>query len=345
MEGQNPVGGEWNFDHENRKPPPKSGLGLRHFEVFEDEIDAGVRETLDELEASGKAKFIGQDGPRKFAGDRTEALAALKHFVDYQLPLFGPYEDAVFDGEWVLAHSMLSAPMNLGLLDPMEVVRAAEQAYLDGLAPLQSVEGFIRQIIGWRDYVWHLYWEFGESYLESNFLEANTPMPQSMRELDGSQVEARCLSRTLENVSENAWAHHIQRLMIIGNVALQRGLNPREMNDWLVDAFVDGTPWVMPANSIGMSLFADGGRMSTKPYAAGGAYINRMTNYCGSCKFDPKVRIGEKACPITAGYWHFLSRNSDRLSQNPRMWQAYSGLRRLGDLELIDIQESKRSSL
>jgi deoxyribodipyrimidine photolyase-related protein len=345
MEGAEPSGGQWNFDHDNRKPSPRGGLGLKHFEIVEDEIDVGVRATLDQLEASGQASFIGVDGPRKFAGNRLEAIAALQHFVEHQLEAFGPYEDAVFDGEWVLAHSMLSAPMNLGLLDPLEVVAAAEAAYTRGDAPIESVEGFIRQIIGWRDYVWHLYWECGEAYLDSNFLDAVTPIPDSWRDLDASSIEARCLSRTIENTSTNGWTHHIQRLMVLGNVALQRGYNPREVNDWLVDAFVDGTPWVMPANAIGMSLFADGGRMSTKPYAAGGAYINRMTNYCGGCKFDPKVRVGDKACPITAGYWHFLSKNQAKLAGNQRMWQAYSGLRRLSDIEAVNFQESNRKSL
>ncbi len=345
MEGSEPSGGQWNYDHDNRKPSPKGGLGLQHFEVIEDEIDASVRATLDKLETAGLASFIGMDGPRKFAGNRAEALAALQHFIDYQLDAFGPYEDAVFDGEWVLAHSMLSAPMNLGLLDPLEVVAAVESAYTRGDAPIESVEGFIRQIIGWRDYVWHLYWEYGEDYLDSNFLNATTPLPDAWKELDGSAIEARCLSKTIENTSSNAWTHHIQRLMVLGNVALQRGYNPREVNDWLVDAFVDGTPWVMPANAIGMSLFADGGRMSTKPYAAGGAYINRMTNYCGGCKFDPKVRVGDNACPITAGYWHFLSNNQSKLAGNQRMWQAYSGLRRLSDIEAVNFQESNRKSL
>jgi deoxyribodipyrimidine photolyase-related protein len=345
MEGQEPSGGQWNFDHENRKPAPKGGLGLQHFEIAEDDLDREVRETLDGLVAQGKASFIGLDGPRKFAGTREEALAALSHFIDHQLDAFGPYEDAVFDGEWVLAHSMLSAPMNLGLLDPIEVVRAVEAAYLSGSASIQSAEGFIRQVIGWRDYVWHLYWEYGEQYLESNFLQATNPLPDSWSVLDSSLIEANCLSKTIKNVSENAWTHHIQRLMILGNVALQRGYDPRAMNDWLVDAFVDGTPWVMPANAIGMSLFADGGRMSTKPYAAGGAYINRMSNYCGGCKFDPKIRVGEKACPITAGYWNFLAKNEAKLSGNQRMWQSFAGLRRLSDIDVVVDQESKRHSL
>lgn len=345
MDNGNPVGGEWNFDHDNRKPPPKNGLGLEHFQVFEDALDAEVRATLDELESAGKAKFIGLDGPRKFAGSRAEALAALEHFVEHQLPYFGPYEDAIFDGEWVLAHSMLSAPMNLGLLDPMEVALRAERAFKEGLAPIQSVEGFIRQVIGWRDYVWHLYWEFGEQYLEENFLDAHTQLPSSWLTLEPKDIEARCVSKTIENTRDNAWAHHIQRLMVLGNVALQRGFNPKAMNEWLVDAFVDGTPWVMPANSIGMSLFADGGRMSTKPYAAGGAYVNRMSNYCGGCRFDPKIRVGDNACPITAGYWFFLDKNKGKLAGNQRMWQAYSGLRRLSDIDEVVSQESKRSSL
>lgn len=345
MDGGSPAEGEWNFDHENRKPPPKQGLGLQYFEICEDDLDEEVRASLDELEQSGKASFIGVDGPRKFAGNRVQALAALEHFVAHQLPLFGPYEDAIFDGEWVLAHSMLSAPMNLGLLDPMEVAKRAERAYREGQASIQSVEGFIRQVIGWRDYVWHLYWEFGESYLNENFLEANSPLPGSWKELNPSEIGSRCVSKTLENVRDNSWTHHIQRLMILGNVALQRGYSPREVNEWLVDAFVDGTPWVMPANAIGMSLFADGGRMSTKPYAAGGAYVNRMSNYCGGCRFDPKVRVGENACPITAGYWNFLASNQSKLAENQRMSQAYSGLKGLTDLDAVIAQESGRTSL
>lgn len=342
MEGSEPCEGQWNFDHDNRKPVPKGGLGIKHFEIVENEIDAQVRKDLDQLEASGQAHFIGEDGPRKFAGDRNEALRALEHFIEHQLPVFGPYEDAVYDSEWVLAHSMLSAPMNLGLLDPMEVVRRVEDAYRAGHAPIQSAEGFIRQVIGWRDYVWHLYWEFGEDYEGSNYLEANLPLPEWFAKLQASQVESRCVSHSLESVSKNAWAHHIQRLMILGNFALQRGLNPKALNDWFIDAFVDGTPWVMPANVIGMSQFADGGRMSTKPYTAGGSYINKMTNLCGGCKFDPKVRVGPNACPMTAGYWNFLDANESKLRGNPRMNQVFAGLSKLTDRTELLIQERAR---
>lgn len=342
MDGTEPCGGQWNFDHDNRKPVPKGGLGVAHFEVLEDEIDAQVRRDLDALEASGRVRFIGEDGPRKFAGSREEALRALDHFIEHQLPVFGPYEDAVYDAEWVLAHSMLSAPLNLGLLDPMEVVRRVEEAYRSGHAPLQSVEGFIRQVIGWRDYVWHLYWEFGEDYEGSNFLNANAPLPEWFANLRGDEVESRCVSQALESVSRNAWAHHIQRLMILGNFALQRGLNPRALNDWFIDAFVDGTPWVMPANVIGMSQYADGGRMSTKPYTAGGSYISKMTNLCGGCRFDPKVRVGPNACPMTAGYWNFLDANEAKLRGNPRMNQVFAGLSKLSDRAELVLQERAR---
>ncbi len=344
MDGDTPQGEQWNFDHDNRKPVPKAGLGLPNFEVVETDLDAQVRATLDELERSGKAKFIGSDGPRKFAGTRDEALAALAHFIEHQLALFGPYEDAIHDQEWVLAHSMLSAPLNLGLLDPLEVVSAAQEAYLRGEAPIASVEGFIRQIIGWRDYVWHLYWDFEDDYLESNALNATNDIPSWFAELEHGSVKARCISHALKSVDGNAWAHHIQRLMILGNFGLQRGINPKDLNDWFIDAFVDGTPWVMPANVIGMSLYADGGRMSTKPYAAGGSYIDKMSNLCGGCPYDPKVRVGPTACPMTAGYWNFLHRNEIKLRGNPRMNQVFAGLRKLSDRELLVAQEADRET-
>lgn len=343
MEGDGPAEGRWNFDSENRLPPPAGGTGVKEpWFPKENEIDIAVREELDQLEASG-VRFIGKDGPRRFAGNREEALAALSWFVENRLDLFGPYEDAVDGRDWTMSHSLLSAPMNLGLLDPLEVVRAAEEAYLSGKARIESVEAFIRQIIGWRDYVWHLYWHFGEDYVNSNALEAHTPVPQPFSSLDGSDVTANCLKHTLDLVGEYGWVHHIPRLMILGNHALQRGYNPKEMNDWFIDAFVDGTPWVMPANVIGMSLYADGGRMSTKPYAAGGSYLSKMTNYCSDCPLNPKIRVGENACPFTAGYWKFLDDNQ-QLRSNHRMSNAFAGLRRLSDLEELRTQESGRTS-
>jgi deoxyribodipyrimidine photolyase-related protein len=332
MEGANPAGGRWNYDADNRLPAPKTGLAtLPPWYPVEDDIDAQVRRDLDELERSGRASFSGIDGPRIFPVTRAEALAAAEWFIAHRLADFGPYEDAVLKDNWAMAHSLLSPALNLGLLDPLELARMAEAAYRQGQVPISSAEGFIRQLIGWRDYVWHLYWHFGPNYQTSNALKANRELPKWWRELDHEAVEAACLSHSLEGITTRGWLHHIERLMILGNFALQRGLDPQQVNDWFIDNFVDGTPWVMPANVIGMSLFADGGRMSSKPYAAGGAYISKMTNHCGGCRFDPKQRVGPDACPITAGYWFFVGSHIDSLSGNHRMWQAVSGFRRLRD--------------
>lgn len=345
MDGEEPVSGRWNFDEENRQPPPRAGLGIPGpWHPEEDALDKDVRATLDELAKTG-VRFMGEDGPRKFAATREQALAALEHFINFRLDLFGPYEDAVDQGDWAMAHSLLSVPMNLGLLDPLEVAKAAELAFHEGKARLSSVEGFIRQIVGWRDYVWHLYWHFGPEYEDQNFLDADEPLPNALSQLAPGEIESHCLSSTISDISTNGWAHHIQRLMILGNFAAQRGWNPKLLNDWFVDAFVDGTPWVMPANVIGMSQFADGGKMSTKPYVSGGAYISKMTNYCGSCRFDPKKRVGADACPLTAGYWNYLSRNKDKLSTNFRMRNGYAGLSRLADLDQVVEQESSRKTL
>lgn len=344
MDGGDPIGGAWNYDADNRLPAPKEPLAVEPaWRPIEDELDREVRATLDDLEQQG-VKFIGADGPRQFAASQHEATAALKHFIEQRLDLFGPYEDAMDERDWTLSHSLLSVPMNLGLLDPLEVVRMAEQAYSDGKARLSSVEGFIRQILGWRDYVFHLYWHFDEDYTDSNHLDADAALPTWMVELDPDAIQAKCLSDAISTVRNYGWVHHIQRLMVLGNHSLQRGYDPSAANDWFIDAFVDGTPWVMPANVIGMTLYADGGTMSTKPYAAGGAYINRMSNYCSGCPFDPKKRVGEDACPFTAGYWNFMSKNEEKFRGNFRMSNALSGLRKLKDLDDVVRQESTRNS-
>ena len=344
MEGPEPAGGRWNYDDENRLPPPRGGLATPPpWLPVEDEIDAQVRADLNALEASGKAKFSGVDGPRLFPATRAEAMAAAKWFVAERLPDFGPYEDAVLRDSWAMAHSLLSPALNLGLLHPLELAQMAEQAYTDGSVSIASAEGFIRQLIGWRDYVWHLYWHFGADYQQANALAANNELPKWWKELDAHSVDAACVSHSLDSLSRRGWLHHIERLMILGNFALQRGLEPAAVNDWFIDNFVDGTPWVMPANVIGMSLFADGGRMSTKPYAAGGAYISKMTDHCGGCRFDPKKRLGPDACPITAGYWFFVGSNLETLSANHRMWQAVSGFKRLSDADQVVQAEASRT--
>ncbi|MEV6283815.1 cryptochrome/photolyase family protein [Kribbella sp. NPDC051770] len=347
MDGSNPTGGQWNFDHDNREPPPhQPTLGLTEpWWPHEDEIDDEVRADLDRWERDGDVRFTGQDGPRRFAATRREALHVLRDFVAHRLPAFGPHEDAMLTGDDWMAHSLLSAPLNLGLLDPLEAVERAEDAYRTGAAPLSSVEGFVRQLIGWRDYIWHLYWHFGADYRHRNALLARRHVPDWFADLDADgTVEARCLSETLRGVREHGWVHHIPRLMVLGNYAMQRGWRPDEVTDWFHRSFVDGYDWVMVANVVGMSQYADGGLLATKPYAGGGAYIDRMSDFCGSCRYDPKVRVGDDACPFTAGYWWFLDRNADRLQGNQRIARQLSARQRLDDLpDLVD-QEQKRGN-
>ncbi|MGN6327211.1 cryptochrome/photolyase family protein [Pseudolysinimonas sp.] len=346
MDGAQPEGGRWSLDADNRQPPPRgaSGLGLPDpWMPVEDEIDAEVRRDLDALEADG-VRFLGRDGPRRFAATRREALHQLRDFVDTRLADFGPYEDASLAGDDWMAHSRLSVALNRGLLHPMEVVERVLAASHDGAAPLASVEGVVRQLIGWRDWVWHLYWHLGEDYVaRSNHLDARRRVSDPFWALDGAGVEAACLHHVLDQVGREGWTHHIQRLMILGNFALQQRYSPRELTEWFAGAFVDGTPWVMPANVTGMSQYADGGIVATKPYVAGGAYIDRMSDFCAGCPFDPKKRLGDDACPFTAGYWAFLDRNERRLAGNHRMAQPLAGLRRLADREQVVEQEAHRT--
>ncbi|MEW1954753.1 cryptochrome/photolyase family protein [Terrabacter sp. NPDC080008] len=347
VEGSHPVGGRWSFDEENREGPPKGATRLdvpAPYRPREDDIDAEVREDLDRWTREGVLSPVGEDGPRLFAVTRREALAALERFVTHRLGSFGPHEDAMLRGDWAMAHSLLSVPLNLGLLDPLEVVDRAVQAYRDGSAPLASVEGFVRQVIGWREYVWHVYWHFGPTYRRRNALQARSALPAWFAELDADAVEAACLHDVLSGVRERGWVHHIPRLMVLGNWAAQRGYDPDALTEWFQTRFVDGYDWVMPANVVGMSQHADGGAMATKPYVAGGAYINRMSDYCGGCRYDPRKRVGEDACPFTAGYWAYLDRNAARLEGNQRMARPLQQRGRLADLPDVVAQERDRGS-
>ena len=342
-----PVGGRWNFDSENREPPPKDSASLGVAEPpwpEEDEIDEEVRADLDRWEADGEVAFVGRDRPRIFAATRVEAEAVLDHFLTHRLPTFGAHEDAILEDDPWMSHSLLSAPMNLGLLDPLDVVRRAEEVYRRGDAPLASVEGFVRQVMGWRDYVWHLYWHLGEDYRRSNRLHQRRVIPDWFADLDGDAVTARCLSHTLDAVAERGWVHHIPRLMVLGSYALQRGWSPDQLTDWFHRSFVDGYDWVMVPNVVGMSQHADGGVLATKPYTSGGAYLAKMSDHCASCELNPKIRVGDDACPFTAGYWWFLHRQREVLAGNHRLRQPLAGLDRLADLDEVVAQEERRAS-
>ena len=341
MDGGEPVGGRWNYDPENRESPPKKQktLGLPGpYHPDEDDIDAQVRRDLDQM----NLPTVGVDGPRLFAVTPAEAEQALAHFIEHRLPSFGRFEDAIMADDWAMAHSLLSVPLNLGVLHPLDAVRAAEQAYRTGSAPLPAVEGFIRQILGWREYMWHLYWQFGPDYVDNNALHATTPLPDWWTNLDSDAVTAACLRDALAGVRDRGWNHHIERLMVLGNHALQRGYDPRALTEWFATAYVDGYRWVMPTNVIGMSQHADGGMLATKPYASGGAYLNKMSNHCGGCAYDPKKRVGDDACPFTAGYWAFVHRNRDLLAKNNRTVRSVASMDRLADLDAVLEQEADR---
>lgn len=333
-----PEGQQWNFDADNRRPwrgtpaaPADTRPSHDHRELWQVIQSAGIQ-TMGNPQA---AAF-------RWPLDRGEALQQLEHFITEGLPHFGDYQDAISQHSGHLFHSLLSFALNTKMLHPREVVQRAEQAWQAGLAPLHAVEGFIRQILGWREYIWQLYWHFGPDYRDSNALEAHSELPNWWTELDADNVSAECLRQALSGVRDRGWAHHIQRLMILGSHALQRGYRPDELNDWFATTFVDGFAWVMPANVIGMSQHADGGLMATKPYTSGGAYINKMSDHCRHCPFDPKKRVGDDACPFTAGYWAFVHRHREMLAANMRTARAVSSMNRLSDLEAVLDQERNR---
>lgn len=326
MDGDEPVGGRWNLDADNRQPPPKDGTSP---------WPAPLRDDLDELDrqviAELPAGTWGADPSGWWATDRAGALRRLDHFVEHLLPAFGPHEDAMLTGSWHLAHSLLSPYLNLGLLTPREVCDRVHGAYLAGGVPLASAEGFIRQVIGWREYVWGLYWLWGPDYRHENALAAHRPLPPALT--GDAHTQMRCVATTLADLHAHGWAHHIQRLMVLGNLSLLSGADPEQLTEWMWASFVDGAEWVMVPNVVGMSQHADGGRMATKPYASGGAYIDRMSDYCRGCRYDRRQRTGPDACPFTTLYWDFLARHEARFARNPRMVTQVRAAQKLADLE------------
>ena len=324
VEGNQPVGGQWNFDKENRLPPRKNYTYPPYLEHNFDEIDSEVAAEL-QIEV-----------PTEWATTRSGALRVLTNFIENHFAEFGPYEDAMTTDNWALHHSLLSPYINIGLLHPSEVIEAAVKKFEEGSIPIASAEGFIRQIIGWREYINGMYWFLGPDYSQSNSLHANRPLLPLFS--DSSKTKMNCLKNIVSDIETRAWVHHIPRLMVLSNLALIAGVNPQEFLDWMRSTFIDASDWVMVPNVIGMGVHADGGRMMTKPYAAGGAYISRMSNYCGPCEYDPKKRTGETACPFTTLYWDFLARNREEFKGNHRMAQQLAGIDRLSDLDELQLR-------
>jgi deoxyribodipyrimidine photolyase-related protein len=322
MAGDEPEGGQWNFDAENRKRLPPS-LALPARERFTP--DRITREVLALVEARFTDHF-GDLEPFGWAVTRADALRALDHFIARCLDGFGDYQDAMKEGEPFLFHSLLSPYINIGLLDPLECAQAAEEAYRQGRASLNAVEGFIRQIIGWREYVRGIYWHLMPDYAQTNALAADRPLPALYW---GAPTPMNCLAQCVADTRAHAYAHHIQRLMVLGNFALLAGVRPSQIEEWFLVVYADAYEWVELPNVHGMALFADGGVLGSKPYAASGAYIDRMSDYCAGCRYDPRLKSGPDACPFNPLYWDFLMRNEKRLAGNPRMAMPYRTLARM----------------
>ncbi|MEO8938033.1 MAG: cryptochrome/photolyase family protein [Burkholderiaceae bacterium] len=326
MQGGQPVGGQWNFDADNREAFGRAGPGALP-ERASFEPDAVTREVI----ALVNARFAQHPGALdSFAWPvtREQALLALQRFIEERLPLFGRYEDALWPGEPWLYHSQLSAALNLKLLNPREVVQAAEAAYHAGHAPLPSVEGFIRQILGWREFVRGIYWTQMPGYAERNALDAQQDLPAWYWT---GQTDMACLRDAITQTLQHGYAHHIQRLMVTGLYALLFGVRPQQVHAWYLSVYVDAVEWVELPNTLGMSQYGDGGLMASKPYVATGKYIQRMGGPCAGCRYDPAQREGERACPYTTLYWDFLMRHEALLSGNPRMALQVKNVARMSE--------------
>ncbi|MBR2537701.1 MAG: cryptochrome/photolyase family protein [Hyphomicrobium sp.] len=338
MDGDKPEGGKWNFDAENRKPAKTDLFMPRPHRV---KPDATTEAVLADVQ-SRFAKHFGDLEPFWFAVTRKDAEKARDHFITEALPRFGDFQDAMLEGERFLYHSVLSIYINLGLLDPLDVCRRAEVAYRKGRVPLNAAEGFIRQIIGWREYVRGIYWLRMPGYIDENHFMHTRSVPDFYWTGD---TDMACLKAAITQTKEEAYAHHIQRLMLTGNFALLAGVSPQALHEWYLIVYADAYEWVELPNTLGMSQFADGGLLASKPYVASGAYINRMSNHCKGCRYDVKQRTGPDACPFNALYWDFLARNRGKLEANPRMVQMYRTYDRFSDADQADIRDSAQATL
>jgi deoxyribodipyrimidine photolyase-related protein len=338
MDGGEPAGGRWNFDPENRKRLPK---GHRPPDRIGFQPDAVTRAVMTLVEQEFGDHF-GDLAGFAWPVTRADAVAALRHFLAECLPTFGDYQDAMKTGAPFLYHALLSPALNAGLLTADEVCWAAERAYREGSAPLNCVEGFIRQILGWREYVRGLYWARMPGYRASNALGAARDLPWFYW---SGETALNCMAQVVAETRAHAYAHHIQRLMVTGNFALIAGLDPAQVEEWYLIVFADAYEWVELPNVHGMVLWADGGVMGSKPYAASGAYIDRMSDYCAACSYDVKVKAGPNACPFNYLYWNFLIENEDRLAGNQRMAMPYRTLRGLGDTRRAEIRRDAAAFL
>lgn len=312
-----PIGGLWNYDKENRKPPSSDIFPVRRISHKKSDI---LKNVLELVHNNFKDHF-GDLNPFYYAVTSDQALLELDHFIDEILPNFGDYQDAMLHGNAYLYHSLLSSYINIGLLLPLEVCQKAELAYRNHKVSLNSVEGFIRQILGWREFVRGIYWLKMPEYKELNALDARKPLPKFYW---GEKTHMMCISEAVSHTKIHAYSHHIQRLMVTGNFALLAGLDVKQVQEWYLAVYSDAYEWVEMPNTLGMALFGDGGIVASKPYAASGQYINKMSNFCKQCQYDVKDMTGSKACPFNALYWNFLQQHRDLFAKNPRLSFMYA---------------------
>jgi deoxyribodipyrimidine photolyase-related protein len=315
MEGDKPTGGQWNFDHDNRKPAKPDMFRPRPPRFAP---DAETQAVLDMV--THRFQHFGNPAPFHWATDRAQALQVLDHFITHALKTFGDEQDAMLRDDPTLSHALISPYLNMGLLGPLEVCQRAEAAFHAGAAPLNAVEGFIRQIIGWREFMRGIWALQGPDYTSRNVLGHKAALPPLYW---GAPTKMACLSHAVAQTRDMGYAHHIQRLMVTGNFALLAGVDPAQVHEWYLAVYIDAFEWVEAPNVIGMSQFADGGVVGSKPYVSSGAYIDRMSDYCGGCAYKVKEKSGPAACPFNLLYWDFLMRHRERFVGNPRMAQMY----------------------
>lgn len=326
-----PAGGQWNYDVMNRKPPRG---GLRLPEPLRVEPDRITHDVLN-LVAERFDGHFGDLEPFWFAVTAADARRAFEHFVRAALPAFGDYQDAMLDGEDYLYHSVISQYLNAGLLLPLPVCRTVERAFRKGQVPLNAAEGYIRQILGWREYVRGIYWWRMPHYAATNHLDATRPLPEFFWT---GETDMRCIARVVDQTRREAHSHHIQRLMVTGNFAMLAGIRPKDVNDWYLVVYADAFEWAQLPNTHGMAIYADGGLLGSKPYAAGGNYINRMSDFCRHCRYDVRQRQGKDACPFNYLYWDFMYRNRKKIGRNQRLSMVYRTLERMAPERLQAIR-------
>ncbi|MBI60451.1 cryptochrome/photolyase family protein [bacterium] len=332
MENDKPVGNEWNFDSQNRQSAPENLKIPQCHHVKEDDITIHVKDMVNDYFSD----HFGDTEPFFYAVTRSDALICLKDFITTRLAHYGTYQDAMIEDEPFMFHALISLYLNCGLLGPMECILAAQEAYYQKKAPLNSVEGFIRQVLGWREYIRGIYWLKMPDYKEENALDASRPLPSFFW---SGETAMNCLNVAINQTKKNAYAHHIQRLMVLGNFSLLAGLDPHAVNEWYHIVYADAYEWVELPNVSGMVLFADGGVVASKPYAASGSYIKKMSNYCKNCAYSPDKKIGKGACPFNYLYWNFFLVNYNKLKSNPRLGMAYRTLNGFDDDKKLAIQE------